>query len=239
MTWEEESAFELPSDLEDWAEGDLIPISAIQHYAYCPRQAALIFLDLIWEENIYTLRGRFVHEAVDQPGSEEAGGIRLERALPLWSRRLGLIGKADLVEFHGLVPYPVDYKHGPRREGRHDDLQVCAQAVCLEEMLGVAVPKGAIYHASSRRRREVRFTPDLRRELEETVKAVRELLRQENLPPPAPASRCRHCSLQNSCLPEAMRENQRLRQLLTAIFQPTAGGSQTGKTGPREKPPEV
>ena len=207
-------------ELSDWAETDLIPISAIQHFSFCPRQAALIHLEAIWEENIYTLRGRFVHEEVDAGGSEIVQGVRVERRLPLRSQRFGLVGLADVVEFHGVTPYPVDYKHGPRRQKEHDDLQLCAQAVCLEEMTGQPVPRGAIYHASSRRRREVTFDPPLRRRLAEIIPQLRQMLQGEVLPPPVADSRCRHCSLHSSCLPATVADQRRLRRLFTNLWKP-------------------
>src|SRR5262249_13303386 len=124
----------------EWADADLVMISALQHWSYCPRQCGLIHLDRAWDENLYTLRGRRVHEQVDVPGREMVSGVRVERGLPLWSYRLGLVGKADVVEFGADgVPCPIEYKHGPRRNSRHDDLQLAAQAVCLEEMFGAAV----------------------------------------------------------------------------------------------------
>lgn len=203
-----------------WLDHELIPLSALEHFSYCPRQAALIHLEAVWEENVFTLRGRYVHEAADLPGEELQEGVRVERALPLYSRRLGLVGKADIVEFHGDIPYPVDYKHGPRRRREHDDLQLCGQAVCLEEMTGVPVLKGAIYHASSRRRREVEFDLALRRRLEEAVAELRGLLGQNRLPPAVADARCRHCSLAAACLPEATCPSPRLARYLARLWQP-------------------
>ncbi|MCL6622556.1 MAG: CRISPR-associated protein Cas4 [Syntrophobacterales bacterium] len=202
-----------------WEDHELVPLSALEHFSYCPRQAALIHVEAVWDENVFTLRGRMVHEAADLPGTELREGLRVERALPLYSRRLGLVGRADVVEFHGEVPYPVDYKHGPRRRREHDDLQLCAQAVCLEEMLGVPVPRGAIFHASSQRRREVEFDAPLRRRLEEAVTALRQLLGQALLPPAVHDARCRHCSLMDACLPGATAPSSRLRRYLAGLWQ--------------------
>lgn len=203
---------------EDWQDQDLVPISALEHFSYCPRQAALIYLEAIWEENLYTLRGRFVHEQVDEPGEESREGVRVERSLPLWSRRLGLVGKADIVEFHGPNPYPVDYKHGPRRQKEHDDLQLCAQAVCLEEMTGVPVPRGAIFHATSKHRREVEFDDHLRQRLREAVAGLRRLLQQTALPHAPNDARCRNCSLKTSCLPSVFAEPQRVARFLSTLY---------------------
>lgn len=188
-----------------WDDEELIMISAIEHYSYCPRQCALIHVEQTYDENLYTLRGNRVHERVDKVASELATGDdlnRIERALPIWSQRLGLIGKADVVEFHGNVPYPVEYKYGSRRVKEHDDLQVCAQAICLEEITGQAVPKGAIYHFSSRHRREVVFTDIMRGKVEEITLKIREMKAAAIVPPATHNKKCKNCSLINSCLPE-------------------------------------
>lgn len=184
---------------------DPLMLSALQHWSYCPRQCALIHLEQAFDENVHTMRGNAVHERVDDPGFETFEGVRSERALPIWSDRLGLIGKCDVVEFHpdGSI-YPVEYKHGRKREQTHDNLQLAAQAICLEEMLGKPITKGAIYHHTSRRRREVSITPDLRQQVEDTVVAIRTMLRFGKLPPPANDQRCKECSLNDICQPQAM-----------------------------------
>jgi CRISPR-associated exonuclease Cas4 len=206
--------------LPEWDENDLVMISALEHYSYCPRQCALIHVEQTFDENLYTLRGRAVHERVDEPIVEFQEGVRVERALPLWSKRLGLIGKADVVEFRGEAPYPVEYKHGSKREREHDDLQVCAQAICLEEMTGKVVPRGAIYYHSSRRRREVEFTAALRAQVEAATFAIREIIKDKGLPPPVNDSRCRHCSLKESCMPSVVGERARAAALLRDLFVP-------------------
>ncbi len=183
---------------------ELIHISSLNQYGYCPRRCALIYVEQSFDENIYTMRGNDLHERTDKP--EESGweeGIRVERALPLWHTQLGLIGKADVVEFHGNTPYPVEYKSGRLRKFTNDDLQLCAQAICLEEMTGKEVSKGAIFHHGSRRRREVVFRQDLRGLVKETVQNIRELLSSQVIPPPVNDQRCSNCSLQESCMPSA------------------------------------
>ncbi len=195
-----------------------IMISALEHYSYCPRQCALIHQEQTFDENLYTLRGQVLHKQVDEPEGEVISGVRVERALPLWSHRLGLVGRADVVEFHGEVPYPVEYKHGPRRQKDHDDLQLCAQALCLEEMTGQPVLKGAIFHHSSRRRREVEFSSVLREQVERSVYEVRQMLASEVLPPAVNDARCKHCSLQDSCLPGVVAEGARLKQFARTLF---------------------
>lgn len=201
---------------------DLIPISALNHYAYCPRRCALIHVEQTFEENLYTLRGNHLHERTDQP--DESGwqeGVRVERALPLWSKRLGLIGKADVVEFHGEIPHPVEYKSGPNRQYDNDDLQLCAQALCLEEMTGHSVLRGAIYHHSSRKRREVEFTAVLRVRVVEVTRAIRTMLASKQLPPPVNDHRCTHCSLRESCMPEVVETGRRAATVVRALFSAT------------------
>lgn len=198
-----------------------IAISALQHWSYCPRQCALIHVEQVFTNNVHTARGNAVHALVDEPGAEREGTIRIERAMPLWNEQLGLIGKADLVEFaRDGSAYPVEYKHGPKRQRAHDDLQVAAQALCLEEMTGKPVPFGAIFHFSSRRRREVAITASLRAEVAAATQAVRSMLQDARLPPPANDARCKHCSLIDLCQPAAIGEKARYRTLLSELYSP-------------------
>jgi len=207
---------------------DALPLSALQHWAYCPRQCGLIHLDQAFDDNVHTLRGQAVHKRVDQPGVETAKGVRLEHALPLWHDALGLIGKADVVEFvKAGRPYPVEYKHGSRHKAADiaacDDLQLAAQALCLEAMTGFAVSEGAIYYASSKRRRVVLIDAPLRLQVQQVINDVRGMLKSQQLPPPLTGpqagQRCRGCSLRERCQPEAGQSAsmQRARQ---ALFDP-------------------
>jgi CRISPR-associated protein Cas4 len=203
---------------------DPIPLSALNHWAYCRRRCGLIHLEGEFTDNIHTARGNTEHERVDRVAHETLkSGARVEYALPVWSDRLGLIGKCDVVEFwpDGTV-YPVEYKHGPKRKWLNDDIQLAAQAMCLEEMLNRPVPKGAIYHASSRRRREVAITPELRHLVEETAAAIRAMLASGILPPPANDSRCRECSLKDICQPEAIAMHDQRDQMEVDLFNPDA-----------------
>jgi CRISPR-associated exonuclease Cas4 len=204
-----------------WNDLDLVMISALEHYSYCPRQCALIHLEQTFDENTYTLQGHMLHERVDVEASELRGDVRIERAVPLWSRRLGLVGRADVVEFHGQVPFPVEYKVGPRRKWGHDDLQLCAQALCLEEMTRQMVPRGAIYHHGSRRRREVAIDEPLRQGVVEAVTDIRQMLTATMLPPAVNDARCHHCSLKDSCLPSVVGEVGRVRALQASLFRPS------------------
>ncbi len=190
---------------------DPLPLSALQHWAYCPRQCGLIHLEQAFDDNLHTLRGNAVHAQVDRPGFELRRGLRVERALPLFSDRLGLVGKADTVEFEADgTPYPVEYKHGSRHKAVDiaacDDLQLAAQALCLEQMTGQDVPEGALFYARSKRRRVVVITPALRAQVAEATAAVRAMLAHGRLPPPtADTRRCSGCSLSDRCQPEALR----------------------------------
>lgn len=188
----------------------LVPLSALEHWSYCHRQCGLIHLESVWEENVFTLRGRAVHERVDEPTSRAERGVRAERALPLWSDRYGLVGKADLVEFRPSpggreVPYPVEYKSGGPKHRRHAELQLCAQALCLEEMLAITVRAGALYFAQTRDRVEIEFDEELRRQTLEAVDGVRRLLSQSDLDEPVADRRCPDCSLNDACVPEVVR----------------------------------
>ena len=202
-------------------ETDPIPLSALQHWIYCPRQCGLIHLEQAFEDNLHTARGQAVHKLVDTPGYEIKSGVRVERALPVWSDRLNLIGKADLVDFHpdGCV-YPVEFKHGAKRQKLHDDIQLAAQAMCLEDMLGRPVPKGAIFHASSHRRREVEITLELKRLVVETADAIRAMLASGKLPPPVNDARCKECSLKDICQPEALAGQGKQHQQRQDLFNP-------------------
>lgn len=213
---------------------DPIPISALQHWMYCPRQCALIHVEQVFADNVFTARGNAVHKLVDEPGHELKKGVKVERSLPLWSDRIGLIGKADLVEFHpdGSV-FPVEFKHGPKRkvaplslgEGLgvrahlHDDIQLAAQAMCLEEMLGKPVAQGAIYHASSRRRRDVDIDADLRALVERTTEAVRANIQNGTLPAPVNDERCEHCSLKDICQPDVLDDKRAQTRLRDQLFE--------------------
>lgn len=183
-------------------EPTTVLISAIEHYSYCPRQCALIHVEKVFDENVFTLRGSMSHERVDRPVDNVQDGVKTERALPIWSERYGLQGKADVVEFHpdGSV-YPVEYKLDTRKVSGHDDLQLCAQAICLEEMLDRPVLRGAVYSGSARHRREVEFTDDLRKRTLDTVEAIRSMQDQGSLPEPVDDPRCPNCSLVHVCMP--------------------------------------
>lgn len=226
----------------------MIPLSAINHYLFCPRRAALIHVDGIFTDNQHTLRGDIVHEHSDLAGYEVVKGVTLLRALPVWSERLGLSGKCDVVEVERCSPStnlkseisdlkcggiaalrPVEFKLGKRRQWENDDAQLCAQALCLEEMFGVGIPRGAVFHADSKRRREVEFTPELRLRTETAVQELHGLLGQSEisdlkfeiprLPPAVWKPACEECSLFDICQPKATESPGRMDRLTEQLFQ--------------------
>ena len=192
-------------------ERDLLPLSALQHLLFCPRQCALIHLEGVWLENRFTAEGRILHERVHSPGAERRGQVRMEFGLPVRSLRLGLSGMADVVEFHAPsdasseadreTPYPVEYKRGKPKKDESDLVQLCAQALCLEEMLGVPVPEGALFYGRERHRTIVHFTKEIREVTEATAHRLHELVAFGRTPSPEYGKKCQTCSLRDACLP--------------------------------------
>lgn len=196
----------------------LVPISAIEHWSYCPRQCGLIHLESIWDENVYTLRGTKIHERVDEPISRSERGARIERALPVWSDRHGLIGKCDVVEIHpGNIVMPVEYKSGRSSHAVHAELQLCAQALCLEEMLQTTIVSGAIFFAESKERFKVDLTATLRTNTLTAIDQIREMLSGPDLPKAVNDRRCARCSLIDACLPSP---STKLKTINSSLFSP-------------------
>ena len=186
---------------------DPINLSALQHYAFCPRQAGINLLEQTFGENTFVARGNQVHERVHAGGSEERDGVKTLRALPLYSLQHGIAGVSDVVELLPDGTYrPVEYKGGKAKPRLADEVQLCAQAICLEEMFACHIPEGYIYHAASHKRREVTFTPALRGAVLAARDGVRELLRLGVLPPPVNDERCNYCSVYEECEPAAPRD---------------------------------
>ncbi|MBB5235199.1 CRISPR-associated protein Cas4 [Deinococcus budaensis] len=186
---------------------DPVSLSALQHFVFCPRQCALIHVEGVWADNSQTARGHQTHERAHGGGTEVRDGVRTLRALPLVSRQHGLAGVADVVELlPDGSPRPVEYKSGKAKPRLADEVQLCAQALCLEEMFGADIPEGFIYHVASRGRREVAFTLELRGAVLDARDGVRALLRGGVLPAPAADDRCRLCSLYDECEPFAPRD---------------------------------
>jgi CRISPR-associated exonuclease Cas4 len=188
-------------------EREPLPLSHLNDVLFCPRRAALKIVEGWRSANQHTERGDIVHEHADLPGYEVAKGVTILRALPVWSDRIGLNGKCDFVEKRsdGSL-FPVEFKVGKRREWENDDAQLCAQAICLEEMFQISIPCGAIFHAESKRRREVDFDEKLRKRTEEAIRVVHNMTESENIPPALYVEdRCEECSLFDICLPRLTR----------------------------------
>src|SRR3989339_2287804 len=190
-----------------YSEDDLIQLSALQHFMFCERQCALIHIEQLWSENLFTAEGRIMHDKVDTANRESRGSIRIEYGVPMRSLRLGLIGKADVVEFHRKndgtwLPFPVEYKRGKPKADDCDKVQLCAQAICLEEMLSTSIPAGALFYGQTRRRLDVVFDEALRHETEEAACRARDLIASGRTPPPVYEKRCESCSLMADCLPK-------------------------------------
>ena len=198
---------------------DPFPLSLLNDFLYCQRRAALKAIEGTRGTNQHTVAGDSVHEQADVSGYETVKGVTLLRALPVWSDRLGLSGKCDVVERRpdgSLVP--VEFKKGKRRKFDNDDAQLCAQALCLEEMFGRDIPHGAIFHAKSKRRREVEFTADLRRLTERAIEAMHRLIEEEAVPRAVHKPQCSECSLFESCMPEITSSPPTLAQVSQEVF---------------------
>lgn len=202
--WKSSSSAEvimLPPPPDSNAEDALVPVSALQHYLFCPRQCALIHVERIWTEDGATAEGRILHERVDGGRADRRAGVRTVRGLVLRSFTHGLAGKADAVEFHGGIPYPVEYKRGRPKPHRADEVQLCAQALCLEEMFGQPVPEGALFYARTRKRSRVVLDDALRALTIGLAAETRAMIAAADTPAPHAKPACRRCSLVDDCNP--------------------------------------
>ncbi len=203
-----------------FSESDFIPISALTHYVYCPRRCALVHLEQQWTENRYTAEGQVLHERVDSNKSDTSGSVRIVRTLPLCSHRLGLSGQADVVEFHqGGTVFPVEYKHGKPKINRCDEVQLCAQALCLEEMLDIYIDDGALFYGKRRRRTIIAFDAVLRELTEQVVDQVHQMWAGGVTPPADYDLKCDHCSLLNICLPKSCGKERSVKRYLTRMLK--------------------
>ena len=196
-----------------YAENGLLPLSALQHLLFCKRQCALIHVEQTWVENLYTAEGRIMHERVDSGGQASRGDVRVEYGVLLRSFRLGVTGRADVVEFHRKAgtrqtkrkewqPFPVEYKRGRPKKDNYDKVQLCAQAVCLEEALNAEIPCGALFYGRTRRRQDVKFNDSLRLETEIAAKELHTLFKSGLTPKPVYEKKCDSCSFVDLCLPK-------------------------------------
>ncbi|MDR3438855.1 CRISPR-associated protein Cas4 [Telmatospirillum sp.] len=214
-----------PLPIPDPATEDaLIPLSALQHYLFCPRQCALIHVEQLWAEDGATAEGRLLHEKVDAGRPETRPGVRIARGIALRSLRLGVIGLADVVEFHHEPgrrtgrgqPFPVEYKRGKPKTHRADEVQLCAQAICLEEAFGEQVMEGALFYGVTRRRQPVSFDDELRAVTAEIATAARAMIRDMRTPPPVLTPACRRCSLETLCQPARLEKPPQIARWLAA-----------------------
>jgi CRISPR-associated exonuclease Cas4 len=202
----------VPPEVED----ALIPLSALQHQLFCPRQCALIHVEGLWAEDAATAEGRLLHERVDAGRPERRPGVRVVRSLALRSLDLGVVGTADVVEFRGRPerPIPVEYKRGKPKAHRADEVQLCAQAICLEEMYGAGVPEGTLFYGETRRRTNVVFDAELRALTAHTAEAARRNIVDGHTPAPVKTPACRRCSLQALCQPDRLEKPPRIARWL-------------------------
>lgn len=197
-------------------EPTIVPISAIEHFVYCPRQCALIHCDGVWSDNTHTVRGTRAHRRVDSERHRHERGWKVLRGIPLWSESLGLSGRADVVEIRSETVRPVEYKSGVRH-GAAADLQLCAQALCLEEMLDVEIPEGFVWYGGPRRRDPVVFSDQLRREVQQIIHLIREQIETGVLPEAPNDQRCERCQLRSHCLPELTSAPERVSRYLADV----------------------
>lgn len=209
-----------------FTEDEFISISALQHYVFCPRQCALIHVEDVWQENVFTVRGNILHDKVDTDTYETRGTLKTVRGLRLHSYRLGIVGRADVVEFKkpkgsSKEPeiFPVEFKSGKPKNDLSDKVQLCAQALCLEEMLNTSVKNGAFFYGRIRRREQIEIDEQLRSHTESIIASVREIVTKKIVPLARYMKKCEHCSLQSVCMPKAMNQ-QKLQKYLKELYTP-------------------
>lgn len=198
-----------------------VPLSALEHYEYCPRQAGLILLEESFDDDAATVRGTLLHQHVHEPGSQSRPGVRTLTALPVWHDALGLTGVCDVVEIHndGRI-IPVEHKSGVYRPGGPTDVQLAGQAICLEQMFRTPIQGGVIFSGSDRRRHDVPITSQLRTRVETAAARVRAILAQDRLPPAVSDQRCRRCSMNHLCLPRVLAGHRIYSQAYAGLFTP-------------------
>lgn len=231
-----------------YTEEELVPISALQHILFCERQCALIHVERLWEENVMTLEGRIMHEKAHSSQVESRGNCRMVRGLPLRSLEWGLVGVSDVVEFHRLTgdqsdqfqvfvqegkreygpvpglkgywrPFPVEYKRGKPKKGNSDVVQLCGQALCLEEMLSVDIVAGAIFYGKTQHRLDVEFDRVLREKTQDAIRRVQRMIKLKETPAPVNDKRCKDCSLRQVCLPWCTVGTNRVQSYMDMIFK--------------------
>ncbi|MBI4846562.1 MAG: CRISPR-associated protein Cas4 [Candidatus Omnitrophica bacterium] len=212
-----------------YLDDDFLQLSALQHFVFCRRQCALIHIEQVWQENLFTAEGRVMHDNAHEEQFENKAGARIERGMPLRSEELGLNGKADVIEFHKneqgqWIPFPVEYKRGKPKSDNCDKVQLCAQALCLEEMLNVEIPEGAIFYGKTRRRMNVVFDEQLRAVTKDTAVRLHEFIKEGKTPKPAYAKKCESCSLIDVCMPKTCGKKTSVANYLKDIIESSEGG---------------
>jgi len=212
--------------MKKYSENEFIQLSALQHMMFCVRQCALIHVEQLWIENKFTAEGRIMHERVDRGDSEERGRARVAYGLPLKSRYLGIAGKADVVEFHlkeggagQWIPFPVEYKRGKPKKDLSDKVQLCGQALCLEEMLELKIEHGALFYGKTRRRLNVEFDDELRRITCKTAYKVHDLIVSGITPATRYEKKCNACSFLDFCLPKTIGKKRRVVSWLNNVIR--------------------
>lgn len=210
-----------------YAEADFIALSALQHYVFCPRQCALIHLEQVWSENQYTAEGREMHERADSAVTSYREGVKVTRSVPLRSSVLGVSGVADVVEWHrqneGFQPFPVEYKRGKPKKHDADKVQLCAQAMCLEEMRSCVIPSGALFYGQTMHRLDVVFDEALRSKTVAAATGVHELFSSGVTPHPEFGSKCRLCSLVDECMPEVLERHGSAKRYVQKLYRELSG----------------
>ncbi len=201
----------------------MLPISALQHLAFCERQWALIHLEQVWQDNVLTVEGKQLHEKAHESDSEYKGNVKVIRSLRIRSFKLGLVGQTDVVEFEetasqNSIVRIIEYKRGRPKIGHCDEVQICAQAICLEEMLGLTLSEGNFFYGKPRRRHPVVFSAELREETERLAIRLHELTERKITPKANYGKHCESCSLKDICLPESMERGKRASRYLKSII---------------------
>lgn len=224
-------------------EDNLLMLSALQHLLFCERQCALIHIEQLWIENRFTAEGRVMHDRVHSSGSESRGNVRIEFSVPIRSFELGVTGQADVVEYQLIdirnvtvlnekivlpvkgkpekcrQPFPVEYKRGKPKKGNYDKVQLCAQALCLEEMTGISVPNGALFYGKNKRRQEVVFDTAIREETIEAAKRLHDLIDSGRTPAPVYAKKCDTCSFFDICMPKAVSAKRSVSRYISEMVK--------------------
>lgn len=205
-----------------FTEDDFIQLSALQHYVFCPRQCALIHVEDVWHENVFTARGDILHEKVDTDTYEARGTKKTVRGLRIHSFKYGIVGRCDVVEFRdtktGEEVLPVEFKSGEPKENISDKAQLCAQALCLEEMLKTTITRGAFFYGKIRRRDVIEINNELRSQTESIIASVREIVSKKIVPVAEYAAKCRNCSLYDICQPKAMNQ-RKLKNYMKELYK--------------------